>query len=220
MKKVNWTILTALCVVFFAAPVAGAAGSTQLQKQDDSSSYWSLDARVGLLFDKSVEEIQCQHCYPTTFGAGGFLGLDLAYNWDNYQAGVSGTVSPIVFGGERYSAGATGGWQYDLAHWLKFHAIGELGIQITNNFVDGQMFGSAPDDSDIAILPFLGARVGLDVELWPDGGLMFGVWGSGQIDLYNHQREFGVNGFGSNETETYTVGGYRLATGVNLGFEF
>ena len=189
MKKVNWTILTALCV-FFAAPVAGAAGSTQLQKQDDSSSYWSLDARVGLLFDKSVEEIQCQHCYPTTFGAGGFLGLDLAYNWDNYQAGVSGTVSPIVFGGERYSAGATGGWQYDLAHWLKFHATGELGIQITNNFVDGQMFGSAADDSDIAILPFLDPRR-LGRRTLARRRIDVGV-GEGQIDLYNHQREFGL----------------------------
>ena len=221
MKKMNWTVLLAMCVVFFAAPIAGATGTLQEGKTDVSAPYWSLDTRVGVIFDRSIREVQCQDCKQDYYGGGVIVGVDLTYNWSEFQAGLSGTLGDVTFEGQRYNLGATVGWRHDIANWLQFKSVGEVGVHALSNFIDGRIFQSVSDNSDFAILPFVGARVGLDARVWPDAGLVLGIWGSGQIDLAKREYEVSLNGlFDSVNQETYEVGGHRLSVGINLGFEF
>ncbi|MBT6489426.1 MAG: hypothetical protein HOK97_06675 [Deltaproteobacteria bacterium] len=221
MKIMNWTVLLAMCVVFFAAPLAGAAGTVKEYKNGDSASYWSIDTRFGVIFDGSIREIQCQECKQGYYGGGVLVGVDATYNWSEFQAGLSGTFGEVLFEGQRYNLGAMLGWRHDLADWLQFKTVGEVGVHALNNFIDDGMFQSVADNSDFAILPFIGARVGLDARVWPAAGLVLGVWGSGQVDLAKRQYNASLSGlFDSVNHETYEVGGHRLSVGVNLGFEF
>ena len=221
MKKMNWTVLLAMCVVFFAAPMAGATNTIQEKVTGDSTPYWSLDTRLGLIFDRSVQEIQGQDCKQDYYGGGPMVGVDLNYNWTELQAGLSGTVGEIIFGGQRYSLGATVGWHHNIASWLAFKSDVEVGAHVLNNFIDGGMFESVSDDSDFAILPYAGARLGLDAKVWPSAGLVLGLWGGAEIDLAKREYNRTISGsYTPTQQETYAVGGHRLSVGVNLGFEF
>ena len=221
MKKMNWTVLLAMCVVFFAAPMAGATGTIQDKVPSASTSYWSVDTRVGVVFDGSVREIQCYDCKQDYYGGGGIFGLDLTYNWNEFQTGLSGTLSEIIFGGQRYSLGATFGWNSELANWLQFKSVGEVGAHVLNNFIDAGIFQSVSDDSDFAILPYVGARLGLEAKVWPAAGMVLGIWGGAEIDLAKREYNRSLSGsYSPVQQETYALGGHRLSVGVNLGFEF
>jgi hypothetical protein len=218
---IKWNLLFTMCVVFFAAPVVGATSTVQEQASNDSDSYWSLEGRTGFIFDRTTREINCGNCNPDFYDIGIMFGADLAYSWDDFQAGLSGTLGGVVFGSEQYSLSATAGWRHDFTSWLQFKALGEVGAHVIDGFASGALFQNIPDDSDFAILPFVGTRLSLNAKIWPAAGLVLGIWASGQMSLVNREQDFRSEGlFDSVDHHTYAVGGHQLSTGVNLGFEF
>jgi len=221
MTKVQSKIVSLAWVLFFMVPAICGAGELEGALMKEPTSSWSIDTRVGVVADGSSKQIQCSDCRNDGYDVAGVVALDFAYHWSDFQAGVSGSFSEVVLGNSHYRVSTTFGWTRRFNSWLQASVVSEAGVHVIPDIASGFMNGVV-GDIDSAVLPYLGARFGLDVKVWDAAGLVLGLWGGAELDLMTQEINADMSVMFSDipKREVHLAGGHQLGAGVTLGFEF
>jgi hypothetical protein len=207
MKSIPSVIITTLLSIALMTP-----------KSTHAANAFGIDVKAGLQSNQHYSLDGCGDCQSVPLDSGMNMGLELSYRVKDLRVGLLADNQGEIFGPNQAYFGASATYLWDHRQ-LSFGGGLEGGLHYIEEY--GKLFGPySINDTDWALLPYLGLRANADWTVWPAAGLHIGLWTALRADLSTlDQKILMEEGFLSDEQtmETYRAGGLQFSGGVKLG---
>ena len=216
----NFSKTTLILATLVSLSVSTIAHAEVIHELSDKEHVLSVGFRTGIHESQSLPINSCSDCSAVPYGSGFALGMDILHRRGTLEVGVSieEQASPLWGPEESLIAAFIG--RRDTFGILAIRSGLELGshrVQHYSEFLSRRTV----TNSDWAVLPFAGARLEGDLEVWPAAGLHLGVWTSLRTDVARFEQTVKMSS-GLFEPRVqdhrYQAGSTQIAGGVKVGF--
>lgn len=184
-----------------------------------ASEHFGVSVKGGLQTNEHYSMKDCEGCQSVPVGSGLNLGLEVTYRVNSLRFGALLENQGEVFVGP--SQAFYGGILVYSHDYLRMNFNG--GVEAGMHYIEEYSEFLGPysvNNSDWALLPYMGLRADADILVWSDIGLRVGLWSALRADLSTLDQELLMKeGFlmETQSMQTYRAGGLQFAGGVKLG---